>query len=243
MQRDLVRVRLFFLNCPRLDTLACSYLLLAQNTVQSVFEFEVYHYWVFATNASTAALPVTSRVLQWWAGRSLPFRHRAERLYKAKLDRQRAPFLKQPLDVDEGIGLIRKVIEEHDRWLSNLPASYGGGAIENSVTIVITETPFQGGYYANAEGDIAVLSIANWQRHFAPPSVLEFILSRVQRYALRLGFSTPIGSHYPTRACIWDFDANVDDTRTGVLVGYLCGRCEEALATKLDVERIAVIKK
>jgi hypothetical protein len=243
MRRDLVRVRLFFINCPRLDTLACSYLLLAQNPVQSVFEFEVYHYWVFATHESTAPLQLTSRLLRWWADRPLPFRRRADGQYKATLDRNRAPVLGRPLNVDEGVGFIRKVIEEHDKWLSNLSPSYGGWTIERGVTIVVTETPFEGGYYANAEGDVAVLSVANWQKHFAPPSVLEFILSRVQRYALRLGFDTPIGSHYPTRACIWDFDANVDDTRAGVLVGYLCERCEEALATKVDSEKIVVIKK
>jgi hypothetical protein len=39
-------VRILFANCPRLDDAACAYLLLAQNKIQRVFQFEVYHLFV-----------------------------------------------------------------------------------------------------------------------------------------------------------------------------------------------------
>lgn len=243
MKHNLVRVRLFFLNCPRLDTLACSYLLLAQNVIQSVFEFEVYHFWIYAENTSKPPTQITSRLLRWWASRTLPLRRRAEHLYHARVDRETATCLRAPLKLEAGVQEIRMLVKKHDEWLSHLPSSYGGWAISPGTTIVVTETPFEGGYYADADGDIAVISVASWQRHFAPPSVLEFILSRVQRYALRLGLSAAVGSHYPTRACIWDFDANVDDTRAGVLVGYICQHCEQALASQVEADKLATIKK
>jgi hypothetical protein len=129
---------------------------------------------------------------------------------------------------------LRKTVHTHDEWLRQLTPTYGGWTIEPAPTIVVTETPFERPFYGFSGEDIAIISVANWQRYLAPPTVVEFVLSRVQRYALRLAFVPNLGSHYPTRACVWDFDANLEDTRAGILVGYLCSYCEAELSKVID---------
>ncbi len=236
------RVRVFFINCPRLNWMACSYLTLAQNNVQDIFEFEIYSFWLYVKQTKGDPPGATTKLLSYLSGRSVPFRRWALRRYAARLDVAAAPFLASPLPLTGCTELIGDVLQAHDKWLEELPRHYGGWSIRSAPTIVVTETPFEGGYYAWSEGELAIISIASWERYCAPPSILEFILSRVQRYALRLVFRPELGSHYPTRACIWDFNANLEDTRDGVLVGYLCRDCEEALARQADASTIQTIK-
>lgn len=108
-------------------------------------------------------------------------------------------------------------------------------------TIVVTETPFRSEYYSVGSEDkqIVVISVAKWQKRFAPPSVLEFILSKAQRYAL--WFLAGTGSHYATRGCLCDFTADVRQARVGIALGYLCDACEAQVRNQLqpaDVEKL-----
>lgn len=122
------------------------------------------------------------------------------------------------------------------------------GSIEEAPTVIVTETPFGGKYseyyaWADDEDKVAIVTIAHWQRRFAPPSVLEFLLTCIQRYSLRMAYPQAVGSHYPTRACIWDFNANLEDVRPGILVGYLCSACTEGLSQVTSASELDAIKR
>jgi hypothetical protein len=138
------------------------------------------------------------------------------------------------MPTNAAIDQLRPLLKKHDEWLETMPHNYGNWTIRPAPTVIITETPFEGYYFGWSAGDIAIASISRWSRSQTPPSLLEFILDQVQRYALRLGINQRIGSHYPTRACIWDFDPNVSDAKMSALVGYLCSACEEILREQLS---------
>src|SRR5438309_11269847 len=90
------QVRVLFANCPKLDTLACAYLLLAQNEVQQEFEFSVQHYWVFAME--DAEIPWRLRLFSDWSDRRLPFRKWALGRVTAALDLKKAPLFRTQID-------------------------------------------------------------------------------------------------------------------------------------------------
>jgi hypothetical protein len=243
MARPKQRIRIFFLNCPRFDWLACSYLLLAQNTKQELFEFEVYHFWTYVLHKSPSLIGWNARLLGRWGTSGLPFRKWAFSRYAAHLDRACAPFLSSTLPAEAMVERIGECLEDHDKWLLELPPSYGGWGIKPAPTIVVTESPLEGGYYGWCDAGLAVISVAGWERRFAPPSVLEFVLRNVQRYSLGLGFGSVIGSHYPTRACTWDFNASLVDIGAGILIGFLCSDCEKGLRAEVGEAEIAGVKR
>lgn len=237
------RIRIFFVNCPRLDWLACSYLLLAQNTKQELFEFEIYHFWNYADEIKKDSIDWGTKFLKFWGESRLPLRKAAFKRYVARLDRICEPFLSATLPLDRIIELVGGAIEGHDEWLFKLPRSYGGWSIEPAPTIVITETPFFGGYYGWADNGLGVISVATWEKRYAPPSVLEYVLRNVQRYSLKLAFDGEFGSHYPTRACTWDFNATLVDIGAGIMIGYLCSACEEGLQPVIGKPALEGVRK
>lgn len=120
------RVRVFFLNCPRLDWPAASYLVLAQNEVQEVFEFEVYSFWVYASHVLGDQSDLVSRFYRMISGSRLPIRKWALRRYAARLERNVAKFLSTPLEPARMIEELSPVIRGHDAWLNRLGPGYGG---------------------------------------------------------------------------------------------------------------------
>jgi len=228
-------IRILFANCPRLDVQACAYLLLAQNKVQSVFEFEVYR---LATKAghekSTDSL---ARLLHWWAGirprfvssKLLPFRKIAERRYLARIDQLSVPALSDVITLATCAGLLGPVVAQHDDWLRRLPVSFGNSTLRPGPTVIVTETPLEGGYLSCVWDKFAVISLAEWSWQNVPTSALEYVLGSVQRSALRLSVNQRIGSHYPTRACTWDFCDHQPDAAMSTLVGYLCEACKNLI--------------
>lgn len=235
------QIRILFVNCPRLDTLACAYLLLAQNEVQREFEFSVHHHWVFASQG--VEIPLWPQILSWWSNERLPFKKWALGRSTAALDLNQVPIFKNKMKPGDLSGHISQLLQGHDAWFRSLPANYGGGDSFNGATVVVTETPFEGAYFASAEGNVAVITVAHWHHYFSPPSVLEFILRMVQRYTARIAFSPTMGSHYSTRGCLWDFDANVHDARITTAVSYICAQCEAALNNALSLEKSEALKK
>jgi hypothetical protein len=228
-------IRIFFANCPHLDESAAAYLVLAQNSVQSVVEFEIWHLHVYgeeigAGNLRTSFLKTWSLVSL--SGMALPWKQAAARRYIAAMDRLVMPPLASSMAPSTAtIDLFRPILKGNEDWITGQEAGvYGNRTIRPAPTVIVTETPFEGGYFGWSESDVAIASIAGWRSRYTPPSLLEFILDQVQRYAMRLAINPELGSHYPTRACIWDFDANIADARLSPLIGYLCDSCEQLIA-------------
>jgi hypothetical protein len=232
------KVRILFVNCSKLDVDACTYVLLAQNSVQNLFEFEVCHHWV---SLDLDKFGSVQRIARIWS-RICVFDHRlwgadrAYRMYLAAMDRASAPFLDaemRTMDLNELWQLVRK----HEEKLSHNRQEYGGshGSLP---TIVITETPLSGGFISVTEDNFAIVTVAEWQRIFAPPSALEFLLLSVQRLALRVSFKPVLKAHYPTRACIADFTPYISDFKSAILVGHLCSDCSALLSNMLSEDEM-----
>ena len=89
------------------------------------------------------------------------------------------------------------------------------------------------GYFGWSTSDVAIACVGEWPEKVHASVFVEFILDQVQRYALRLAIDDRLGSHYPTRGCVWDFDANIEDARLSPLIGYLCASCEQLLTARV----------
>ena len=123
-----VRVRVFFLNCPSLDIAACSYLIAAQNTVQRVFEFEIYDFSVYLAKTREGPTDFTSRFLELLTRSRVPGRRWATRRYRSRQDRIAIPGLGSSIPLDTWFPAIRETIRAHDSWLSQLPEAMAIGA-------------------------------------------------------------------------------------------------------------------
>lgn len=181
-------VRIVFANCPHLDREAACYLLLAQNRAQSVLEFELYHVAAFAEHFGLRNW--RSRVLKRWS-ESPPW---LARRWERELELLAIPALRSVLPLSTGAALIEPFVIQHDSWISGLKTNYGGWTLRLGPTIIITETPVQGGYFGLGDDNFAVISVTDFHRKYTPPSLLEFVLTNVQRYALRLAINKRIGS-------------------------------------------------
>jgi hypothetical protein len=212
--------------------------LLAQNTVQKLFEFEVCHHW---TSINLDKYKDVKSLAGIWTrqtifGRRLLGADRADRILTSELDRKSYPFLNNETgrgDLQE----LRKLVLAHEHKLSHNSQDYGGkhGALP---TIVITETPVSGAYIAHTVDNLAVVTVDNWQKYLAPPSVLEFLLLNVERLAVRAAVKPDMPTHYPTRACIGDFTPYVSDFKASILAGHLCIDCRTLLASVLSAQEM-----
>lgn len=96
--------------------------------------------------------------------------------------------------------------------------------------IVFTETPFEEYVVSRSDNDMYVVSLADWNRFIAPPTIAEFSLAVTQAACLKLFFG--MTEHYVTRGCILDFDEYIEDFRFSTL-GGICGECDAILDEKL----------
>jgi hypothetical protein len=97
--------------------------------------------------------------------------------------------------------------------------------------ILLTMSRFNDKYYSVRSGPVNVLALGDWERHMAPPSLLEFILTLVLRQAV--AFSSPLLSgsvHLGTKGCLMDFTASLDDVRLKSLQGFICHSCRKKLS-------------
>lgn len=230
------RVRIMFINCPILAVDATSYLLLSQNKVQKSIEFEVVHHWIYGNTIQPKKS--LSEKTAWWLSEQLPRADFINRWICKKLDLRAAPLFRTQLTHTGWFGVVKNAVENYDRWFAK--CGYNKFDTTPQPTIVITETPFEGGYLGYSQEDIAVVSLAKWEKFFKPGSALEYILGSVQRYSLRLIYKN-IGSHYATRGCIWDFDVHQPDNRIAAYMGIMCETCRNSLsstASSIELEDV-----
>jgi hypothetical protein len=236
-------LRILFVNCPNLDTTAASYLLLAQNEHQSLFEFEVYSLWVPAELKYEQEFPRRFEVWDFFlrlAG--LCHLRWAVRRYRARRELEFAPEFRAELGLNASVGKAGACLSRYDAWLRALPIDYGNRGMAYGPALIVTETPLHGAYLSMLGENVGVVTIAGWHRQYSPPSVLEFVLSNVQRAALRMLITNNIGSHFPTRGCVWDFTATVEDARMCVAAGYLCKTCRATLFSALGEDQVAALE-
>lgn len=225
------RIRILFINCPTLATDAASFLILAQNKVQTIFQFEIHHFWIYSRKSQGPLGGWRNSKLEIIQGRYERFVPWLVRKYRTLLDLRAAPDFRNYFDEDSWIVPAKQAVDSYDHWVSNRQANHFDSI--PAPTILITETNFRDHYISFCGNDIAVISIAEWKQFFKPASALEFILTSVQRLSLRLWYGPAIGSHYPTRGCLWDYAINVPDVKISSFLGYLCETCRTALRHSL----------
>lgn len=98
--------------------------------------------------------------------------------------------------------------------------------------LAVTELPFKDRFYLHGDnGQVEILSLADWNRVMAPPSVIEFVLAMSQRACID-AVAPEIVSHRVTRGCLHDFNRSLRDARFMVLTSTLCASCRQAIAEK-----------
>lgn len=225
------RVRVFFINCPGLAVDAASFLILAQNRIQRAIQFEVYHYWIFAETKNS---PRFNAALGWLEVNIPTLGRRLWRYVRARQELAAAPVFKSDLLHKQWTDGVKHAIADHDNWLAR--SGYNTYDTISCQTIVVTGTPIVGQYLSLSEAQIAIVSTSTWKSYFRPASALEYVLTSVQRLSLRLTYGSGIGSHFPTRGCIWDFDAHQPDFRISAFLGFLCHTCSVALGSAASAE-------
>lgn len=88
-------------------------------------------------------------------------------------------------------------------------------------------------YLITTSPNLRLLAVGEWSNNFSPPSLLEFIIHNCIKQAVRQSFGNP-DSHLSARACLFDFNDNLENTRNGVLIGHICSDCEAILSTQGD---------
>lgn len=219
------RVRVFFVNCPTLAIDAASFLILSQNFLQTSLQFEVHHLWIYGLSSIKGRRWVSKSYMD------MIERHKAFgfllRKYRAGLDLRVAPAFKKCLSRDSCLIVAQELVNSYHSWLRN--SGYNVCDCSEAPSIIVTEAPLQDGYISYCGRSVGVISVANWRRLYSPVSALEYVLTSTQRLSLRLCYGQQIGSHYPTRGCLWDFDVNQADFKISALLGFLCDTCRERL--------------
>lgn len=98
--------------------------------------------------------------------------------------------------------------------------------------ILLTMARFHDGYYSVRVPGMNVLALGNWERHMAPPSLLEFFVTLVLRQAVSFVSPSFRGSiHLGTKGCLFDFTASLEDARLKALQKFICSDCQASLTT------------
>jgi hypothetical protein len=97
--------------------------------------------------------------------------------------------------------------------------------------IVISLATLANAHYLIRRKKVSLLALGLWQREMAPPSaaeIVQLLVLRAAHSALERGVWNEI--HAGTRACLFDFTANLEDTRHMALAGVgVCSACRRAL--------------
>ena len=96
--------------------------------------------------------------------------------------------------------------------------------------VLITMASFSDEHYGLKSKDIQVQALGDWERHMAPPSIFEFIITLLLRQAV--SFAAPSLSksvHLGTKGCLFDFTAELSDARYKALQGFVCSVCRGRL--------------
>jgi len=138
----------------------------------------------------------------------------------------------KPLDRSEIERDMKSFRPSYDKWLSQDAAGYENLPPQLDGLVVVSTARFEDNYYLTGDGDWTILALGNWQRHMAPPSIVEFILTLLVETAVYAACDEkwPKG-HHSTKGCLFDFTALLDGLRYKVLTGFLCDSCASTMSS------------
>jgi hypothetical protein len=95
---------------------------------------------------------------------------------------------------------------------------------------VISLAKFSDEHYGLKDKQIQVQALGNWERHMAPPSIMEFIVVLLMRQAA--SFVVPSLSrsfHMGTKGCLFDFTSELAEARYKALQSFVCNTCRSRI--------------
>lgn len=110
-----------------------------------------------------------------------------------------------------------------------LEASYPGTKV-----IGVSSSPFDDNWFSHEYRDSCVVSTADWESVFAPPSLRAYLIYQLTQAMLHFGadLSEEMAMslvHEPPVGCLLDFCTNKPLIRLGMVAGSLCPQCAAAL--------------
>lgn len=96
--------------------------------------------------------------------------------------------------------------------------------------VVISHCSFDDNYYS-ARNAASVISLGNWKRFMAPPSLLEFVQMLLIREVVGTLCPSLSGSvHLGHKGCLLDFTEYLSEVRQKALRGFVCDFCRRYMA-------------
>lgn len=221
MKSKPVRIGIILTKLGGLDAAALKYLVLYQNTLQTTFEYEFL-----------AAPEIEDK--------DLGKEERALAEFLSTLD---SPTLLKREDVEKE---TKRFFPKYKKWLEGKARDYEitpplpeGKARDDEITpllpdgyVILSTARFDDFYFVTDKDDWVLIALGHWKRYMAPPSLVEFFLTQLLANSVDFacGKDSP-PQHFPTRGCLFDFSASLEDARIATLTAYVCQECKESLSS------------
>lgn len=100
--------------------------------------------------------------------------------------------------------------------------------------IFIIDKPFNDNWFSHEENHYSIITTADWNNYFAPPSLVAYLIYQMVQAAVNFEFNLR-GNHIlryvhkETVGCMFDFCGKKLDIRNGMRVGAICPSCRGIL--------------
>lgn len=127
--------------------------------------------------------------------------------------------------------LIEGFAERQDAHSRSSEEAYGLPKSSATEYAIVSLARLSNNYYAWGAGRTSLLTLGGWDKSFAPPSLVEYALTLVIRFAAIDAFQGKRDTrHLGSKGCLFDFNPNLETVRFKVLNSFICGDCDAALA-------------
>lgn len=135
------------------------------------------------------------------------------------------------LDREDVEGEMKRARLPYLDYLRSEAAEYGVEFEQPDGVAIVSMATFSDNFFVTWEEDWAIIALGNWKRFMAPPSMLEFVQSFLVSVAVDVACEERWPPrHFLTKGCLFDFSANLDDARLGVLTGFICRKCRQQIS-------------
>ncbi|RHW28307.1 hypothetical protein D0Z08_04850 [Nocardioides immobilis] len=113
----------------------------------------------------------------------------------------------------------------------------------------VTDAPFADNWFSHEDRATSVITTADWERYFAPPSLRSYVIYQLAQtctiFAADLSEEMLENiAHEPPRGCANDLSANKANIRFGMLAGSLCPECAAVMTQYgMSDEQVAAVRR
>lgn len=105
-----------------------------------------------------------------------------------------------------------------------------GSAFRPAWLVVVSTARYSDNWYSHRATPASVLCLGLWDRHCAPPSVVDFLLTLLVREAIAAAVpSFRRSGHDATKGCLLDHTGRLTDARLKALNAFICSDCQHAI--------------